>query len=802
MIDDTTHHKLIDAFFEAIQLRQIERSQQLLQALEAAVSTHPPLAQWCAYLRGILAFELYQDWAAAERSFADLLNEPTITLPRGRLLHALGRTLERQGRWQEAIAIYEQALAEANHPQEIERRTAIIERCKAWKHLAICCYEAFACGATSSAALTTAVTYCQQGIAAIESIADASAEIRWLEGSLWNTLGATYRYLGEWHLAADCYQRDLAICQALDDQHGIGVSYLNLGEIYHHRSEVDRPQALLYYRQALHLLRQYQDPYLEADALQNLGALSQAMGDSTEALRRYKQAVTVIEDLRTRISAIEARTGFFATVVATYGRLVTLLIANGEPAAAFDMVERARSRTFIEMLSGQQLRTPQAPATLLAQEAALRQELRTLYERPTVANAQIASCEQALDRTLQEIRLFAADYTDLRTVQPLTHRHVQERLPAGNALLSYFVAGEAIYAFVITPTDLTVHHLPIGAAALQRAFDREGNLVRLRPDEHGHLHEPWLLERLYQTLVQPLLAALGAAKRLYILPHGPLHFVPFQALYQRTAAGRAHFLLDEYELVYAPSATVLLDYCQQARELGNGSLLAIGYNGELRHAEAESHAIAEMIQGARLHIGSAATSATLMAEGATFRRIHIACHGYFNRQRPLMSYLLLADTRLYASDILQQLRLRADLVTLAACETGRNQVLQGDELLGLVRAFLYAGSASVLVTLWPVDELSTRILMECFYGQLLAGQPKAKALRHAQQTLRSLTRAEVIELLGAYGEVDPAKLVHHLASLTQPTGQRGVAEEPLFAHPYFWAPFILIGDQVATEHSQ
>jgi CHAT domain-containing protein len=214
----------------------------------------------------------------------------------------------------------------------------------------------------------------------------------------------------------------------------------------------------------------------------------------------------------------------------------------------------------------------------------------------------------------------------------------------------------------------------------------------------------------------------------------------------------------------------------------------LGYNGaDLHYAEAEARAIAHLI-GASTLVGKDATRTAVLQEAPGKRWVHFSCHGRFNAHAPLTSHLLLADGPLYAADILQELQLQAELVTLSACETGRSQVLKGDELIGLARAFIYAGTPSVLVSLWPVDELSTRILMERFYQGLLAGQSKAAALRTAQQTLRNLTVPEVEAILAGYGASDPARQVERLRNLT--------SDDRVFAHPYFWAPFMLVGDQL------
>jgi CHAT domain-containing protein len=121
--------------------------------------------------------------------------------------------------------------------------------------------------------------------------------------------------------------------------------------------------------------------------------------------------------------------------------------------------------------------------------------------------------------------------------------------------------------------------------------------------------------------------------------------------------------------------------------------------------------------------------------------------------------------------------------------------LNGDELMGMVRAFIYAGTPSVLVSLWPVDELSTRILMESFYRHLLQGQSKTEALRTAQQYLRTLSAPEVVTILASYGEAKAEERVKQLAELTHTAQATSGQSMPagIFAHPYFWASFILVG---------
>src|SRR5262249_54906829 len=157
----------------------------------------------------------------------------------------------------------------------------------------------------------------------------------------------------------------------------------------------------------------------------------------------------------------------------------------------------------------------------------------------------------------------------------------------------------------------------------------------------------------------------------------------------------------------------------------------------------------------------------------------IACHGEFDLNDPLRSWLQIGpDERLSAADVIAGLQLQAELVTISACRSGMSRVVRGDEPLGLIRAFLSAGARAVLVTLWPVEDTSARLLMEHFYTALLAqgeSADPAAALRSAQQALRSLTVAELRDRFISWGE-EAAPITDELDDDTQP-----------YADPAFWA---------------
>jgi CHAT domain-containing protein len=259
-----------------------------------------------------------------------------------------------------------------------------------------------------------------------------------------------------------------------------------------------------------------------------------------------------------------------------------------------------------------------------------------------------------------------------------------------------------------------------------------------------------LLASLYSELVAPLEGLLpevtAQAQGLAVVPHGLLHQVPFHALFDGE-----RYLIDRCEVSYAPSATALA-LCQRRLRQSTGKALVLGVPDPLIPAvEAEARSVARHLVGAQLHVGEAATQAALEAGAPDCDVVHLACHGLFRADNPMFSALKLHDRWLTAADVLR-LDLPGALVTLSACESGRSQVLAGDEIIGLARAFLGAGAATLVVSLWLVQDETTAELMAGWYELLRTGASPATTLRQAQLALKAR-----------------------------------------FAHPYYWAPFMLVG---------
>ena len=339
-------------------------------------------------------------------------------------------------------------------------------------------------------------------------------------------------------------------------------------------------------------------------------------------------------------------------------------------------------------------------------------------------------------------------------------------IPADNPLRAHLLLPARTLLFVVTRERLTAVSCPIDPNLFATQSPRGFVATRFL--------QTAVLARLRRDLLVP--AAL-AARRVIIVPHGPLHRVPFAALLHAD---------DGPLLTFAPSAAIYA--ARRAAAAGQGCL-AVGYDGDgrLRLAEAEAALVAGRL-GGQVWAGPEAKKARLREAAGAYRWLHIACHGRFDEADPLASYLETgAGERLTAREILHEWRLAAELVTLSACETGVSQILRGDEPMGLVRAFLAAGARAVLVTQWPVDDLATFLLMGRFYGliQAQAGVDLAAALHRAQSWLQALTRAEAQTILD-----------QDAIALPENWGQMGAAERP-FAPPVYWAGFILVGQGAA-----
>jgi CHAT domain-containing protein len=253
------------------------------------------------------------------------------------------------------------------------------------------------------------------------------------------------------------------------------------------------------------------------------------------------------------------------------------------------------------------------------------------------------------------------------------------------------------------------------------------------------------LRDLHRQLIEPIQDRIRA-RTLILVPHQLLHYLPFHALYDGEK-----YLIDSYDLSRAPSVSVL-KICREKKIQRTEQDLILAVSDEMTpYINEEVQALRDLLPKGLFFMGKEARVDKLRRYGQTAGKLHIAAHGIFRADNPMFSSLKLGDTWLNLFDIFN-LQLGAELTVLSACETGMSAVWEGDELLGLARGFLYAGTPSLLVSLWTVNDRSTAMLMRGFYQALQQGASKGRALQEAM-----------------------------------------IAVKAKFPHPYYWAPFILMG---------
>ncbi|HEY4384680.1 MAG TPA: CHAT domain-containing tetratricopeptide repeat protein [Ktedonobacteraceae bacterium] len=531
-----------------------------------------------------------------------------------------------------------------------------------------------------------------------------------------------------------------------------------------------------------------------------LGQLAEREDDLTLAARYYDQAVQGIDDVQSRL-VMDERTSFLENKGGIYQRAIMLALKRDEVDQALIYVEKAKSRVLgdylrnnidIRLRAGdrageailkdlEHLREEQAWFSAIVYEEDVHNLSDTAIMRmraigPVRARREMQQRERLIEQLLEQMHLRSAGDLVSRQRSSWTDSIVTSlagKLPPSTLLLEYYFSDKDICIFQMTSAGNAVQIVPNAYPKLERLLSLwRANLelaaqVAGAPDRaqaFSGLQENCLglLQRLYDLLLRPVSEALANCTHMVIVPYGLLHYLPFHCLFDGV-----QFLVERFDISYLPSAAIL-DICYQRGQriqakgtrLADSLVLGLSDGGRLTYAVHEAEVVARLL-GASSLLNEQATTSLLWTQGPHSPIVHIAAHGLFRLDAPNFSHIKLADRQLSAIEVFNLDLSSCSLVTLSACETGRAVVGGVDEVIGLGRGFLYAGAASLLPTLWKVDDASSAELMEMFYRALLYGQAKAIALASAQRAFIARARTSI---------------------------------RPYRVHPYFWAAFHLIGD--------
>jgi CHAT domain-containing protein/Tfp pilus assembly protein PilF len=615
-------------------------------------------------------------------------------------------------------------------------------------------------------------------------------------GRALSDIGVIYAKLGKHDLAMQQYQKALEIVQSIGNKQNIGKTLMRIGNEQFHKGEMDKAEDSL--MKSVEVLREVGDPQSLWPALHELGLVYRDTDRKSEAIKYMKEAVDLVEKVRNEIQLPEQKSGYLEDKLELYEDLLQMLLSNGNISEAFEYAQRSKARAFLDLLaeskinpeSGLNLELLDQKRKLVTQlvriEKSIQKELDNDKPDPAVIRG-LENKRNGLDdqysKLIADIRNSNPRFADLQYPIPLKLAEAQALLNNETVLLEYFVGKNNSHLFEITNKDVHVYQI-VGEAQLSKLIQSFREQLQ-KPDsvlqltEQSYSHYVKLAADFYLMLMKPAESSFESKTRLVIAPDGVLNYLPFESLLTKTVGSGAidfsklPYLATKFELEYVPSASVLsaLHKNVQNTVSDQKALLAVAVpttdaaaDPPLPFAKSEVESIAHFYPSndVTLLIGDQATEENMKRLKLNqYKNLHFASHGSINESRPQLSALVLSSSKGKEDGYLTMrevfdLNLHADLVVLSACKTGLGSQVRGEGVTGLYRAFLCAGTSSVLVSLWNVSDKSAADLMTSFYRNMeKAGMSKSAALKKA--------RMEMISRKG-------------------------------YSHPYYWSAFILIGN--------
>ncbi len=627
-----------------------------------------------------------------------------------------------------------------------------------------------------------------------------------IESTILNNTGEAFYAQRDLNNALINYSKSLDLAYEIRYNELISLVQLNMGNLY---LVLKQPQkAISHLLKAINIALEINDSKILWESYYNLGQCYEENEQYYEAKIYYERSIEIIDKIRSKIKIDIFKSGYSRDKIAVYESIINLLWkinkeSNSCKEEIFYFVEKSRARAFLESLLEAKVDITQSlDQQQLKEMDEVSNIIDKIFYKIAKPNNNDRNKQGLKDRLSQEEDKYMRLLSRIRTEKPALAglispdicqlEQIQSKILDGKtAMIEYFLGTKQSYMLFITKHKYEISILPsrriIENSIKVYAKYLSSPLAQINGSIAG--------ENIYKELLFPLdREDLSYIEKLIIVPDGILNYFPFEALALKANMGVVDYLVDKYQVSYAPSASVLsFLYNEKEKNDSFQGLLAIGnpiyrYNkennkktkegnyymaeiylnqgfsfSEIRYSKYEIEAISRYFRKSQrdIFVGKEAREDVLKnRQYNNYQIIHFACHSFLDEQFPIRSALVLSSDDDREEDgflqvrELYNLRLNANLVVLSACQTGKGLMENGEGILGLPRIFFYLGARSVLSTLWGINDRVTAKFMNVYYSFMEKGKSKAQALRLAKQ---SMIKSK-------------------------------------YSHPYYWAGYVLNGE--------
>lgn len=616
-----------------------------------------------------------------------------------------------------------------------------------------------------------------------------------------NNIGTVHTDLKKYHEALKYFESGYEKAEEIKDVEAMGMILNNMGIVYYNQGNYEK--STKYYQKAIDLALGIKGEQILWEAYMESARSYEKQGKFNKALENHKESIKTIENIRSRIKLEELKASFLGTDkrIDAYHYLIHLLVTFPQPHPekkynldAFNYLERAKARAFLDSLELSKVDiTQDISSEMLNREKEIMKKISSVYTRLLAAELspedkdgiqeELKKYENELETLKREMRTKSPAYANLQYPEIVTLDETQKKLLNSNtAFFAYCIGKEHSYAFAITKKDFRIFPLP-SRKDIQMQVSEYLKIISDKESKNFQLGY-----ELFSKLVLPGLDK--NIKNIIFIPDDILHFLPFETLIMHKE--KKDWLIKDYKIAYASSISSLREIIQRKKSNGARPRMDIlafgdpffgpweaGDNGNdifqdfysssafnffrLKYSGFEIDKISSLFNKRKRKVfrrEEASEEQLIKHSLEDYKIIHFATHSIIDDKIPARSSIVLSLDKDPTEDGFLQMReiynlkLNSDLVTLSSCQTGLGEFIKGEGIEGINRAFFYAGTSAVLMSLWAVNDQASYQLMERFYFHL----------RSSESIMNALYKAK-LEMINSNA----------------------------LSHPYYWAGFILSG---------